>query len=528
MKRPAPRSTSGILKPKPQNNSLQIPCPVCGKLFKKSASIALEVHVFRCLEMGGGGQDGLQVQQHKVKISNTVNTFKSIDENHQVFPSASAQVKVQDEMNHPIATFSNHDTIPSIKIKIATEEAKDKVKEAPETAKQKKPCPFYKKLSPTSFTMDAFCYGVIPDCTAYFLSHFHSDHYMGLTGKFNFGPIYCSPVTAALIQDQLRVKPEFINIIPLDTPFQVQGVSVRLLDANHCPGAAIFLFEIPVPEGGSLKYLHTGDFRASRQHWTNPLLLEKTWDKVYLDTTYCKPVHSFPDQQQVLDVVGEVARRVDAGECLADMISTKNLIKNYFSSSVSTITSLITTGSSTKKNTIFVVGTYLIGKEKVWMEVSKQIHSKVNSEKRKMKVYKILGKYDKTLNDVLSEYPSDARVHVVPMNHINHDQLLKLKGKDNVNVLAFRPTGWTFSSNTTNVTASSAKYTIKSLKPVYLEGNIAVIPLPYSEHSSYSELETFCTTLRIKQIIPTVNLDPKSRQEMSVLFASWKQRSNRK
>lgn len=483
--------------------------------------------MFRCLE---GGQVGRQVQQHKVKISNTVNVVKSIDENHQVCASSSAlyknvEVKVQAETNHPIATSSNQDTIPSTQKKTATEEAKEKVREAPERVK--KPCPFYKKLSPTSFTMDAFCYGRIQDCTAYFLSHFHSDHYMGLTGKFNFGPIYCSPVTAALIQDQLRVKPEFINIIPLDTPFQVQGVSVRLLDANHCPGAAIFLFEIPVSQGGSLKYLHTGDFRASRQHWTNPLLLEKMWDKVYLDTTYCKPVHSFPDQQQVLDVVGEVARRVDTGECLADMISSKNLIKNYFSSSVSTIASLITTGSSTKKNTIFVVGTYLIGKEKVWMEVAKQINSKVYSEKRKMKVYKLLGKHDNTLNDLLSEWPVDARVHVVPMNHINHDQLLKLKGEENVNVIAFRPTGWTFSSNATNPNASS-KYAIKSLKPVYLEGNITVIPLPYSEHSSYTELETFCTTLRIKQIIPTVNLNPKSRQEMSVLFASWKQNSNRK
>jgi DNA cross-link repair 1A protein len=50
------------------------------------------------------------------------------------------------------------------------------------------------------------------------------------------------------------VKPSCVVAVPMNTPTVIQEVEVTLLDANHCPGAAMWLFRL---RNGKV-FLHVG------------------------------------------------------------------------------------------------------------------------------------------------------------------------------------------------------------------------------------------------------------------------------
>ncbi|KAK4055603.1 DNA cross-link repair protein PSO2/SNM1 [Microbotryomycetes sp. JL201] len=182
---------------------------------------------------------------------------------------------------------------------------------------QVKQVPFYKWIEGMEITVDAFRYDKIEGCKAYFLSHAHSDHYQQMNERWCHGPIYCSITTANLIKLKLKVKDEWVHPLPMDQTVQVHGIDVTLIDANHCPGSVLFLFEGPHTDPKSswsktpkriFRYLHCGDFRASPQHINHPAMQGKKMDAVYLDTTYLDPKYCFPPQELVIDACAQLVR----------------------------------------------------------------------------------------------------------------------------------------------------------------------------------------------------------------------------
>ncbi|XP_068955115.1 DNA cross-link repair 1A protein [Petaurus breviceps papuanus] len=340
---------------------------------------------------------------------------------------------------------------------------------------REKKCPFYKKIPGTGFTVDAFQYGAIEGCTAYFLTHFHSDHYAGLSKKFTF-PVYCSKITSNLVKNKLCVQEQYLHPLPMNTVCIVNGLKVVLLDANHCPGAVMILFYLP---NGSVT-LHTGDFRADPSMERYSLLANQKVHTLYLDTTYCSPEYAFPSQQEVIQFAINIA---------------------FESVTLS-------------PRTLVVCGTYSIGKEKIFLAIADVLGSKVAMSQEKYKTLQCLELQE--VNSLITTDWSSALVHLLPMMQINfkglENHLHKCGGKYD-RILAFRPTGWTHSENF----GSLADIVPQS------KGNISVYGIPYSEHSSYLEMKRFVQWLKPQKIISTVNVGSwKCRNKMEKYFNEWK------
>ena len=105
-------------------------------------------------------------------------------------------------------------------------------------------CPDFKRIPQTNFIVDGFTYASKSLTENYFLTHFHSDHWGGITRDWSAGTIYCSLPTANLVHNQLGVEREYLHPLGLNTPVTIESngrpVTVTLFDANHCPGMQFY------------------------------------------------------------------------------------------------------------------------------------------------------------------------------------------------------------------------------------------------------------------------------------------------
>lgn len=442
---------------------------------------------------------------------------------------------------------------------------------AAETASRGKPafqrtCPFYKILPGFSICVDAFRYGAVEGCKAYFLSHFHSDHYIGLTSSWSHGPIYCSHVTANLVRRQLRVDPKWVVELKFDSSKvevpETGGVEVTMIPANHCPGSSLYLFEKVVGRGKNPKVqrvLHCGDFRACPAHVQHPLLRPEILDAVtkknvgqqkldvcYLDTTYLTPKYAFPSQEEVIKACADMCvslskesidendgwektKKERAGSAMAKFVQ-----KETKEEESDTQTS---PGMKPRGRLLVIVGTYSIGKERICLGVARALNSKIYAPPNKQKICAALE--DPELNARLTSNPLEAQVHMQMLMEIRAETLADyLTGyKPHFSrIVGFRPSGWNYRPPNSRGSAGDptvhavlhseswkSRYSMRELVPQRGSTREAqCFGVPYSEHSSFRELTLFCCALRIDRIIPTVNVgSAKSREKMKAWCEKW-------
>ncbi|KAK0146793.1 5' exonuclease Apollo [Merluccius polli] len=296
-----------------------------------------------------------------------------------------------------------------------------------------------------------------PRIRLFFLSHMHSDHTAGLTSTWSGRPIYCSPLSAALLKLKLQVKQQWIHPLEVDEPHMLplddigkERLTVTLIDANHCPGSVMFLFQ-----GYFGSILYTGDFRYAPSMLREPCLRNNiNIDVLYLDNTNCDPTRVLPTRQRATQKIKEIIRSHPDHEV--------------------------------------VIGLYSLGKESLLVDLAMEFKSWVEVSVARMETLRVL-----ELPDVFTTDREACRLRVV----------------DQADVCYANMQQWNRVSPTLAILPTSRP--LVSFHP-----NVHVVP--YSDHSSYRELEDFISALKPTSMIPIVgNCLPGS---FSALLPSRKRR----
>ena len=433
-------------------------------------------------------------------------------------------------------------------------------------------CPFYKIMPGLFICVDAFRYGAVQGCNAYFLSHFHSDHYIGLTSSWCHGAIYCSHVTANLVRRQLRVDPKWVVDLEFDKKVEVpatQGAEVTMIPANHCPGSSLFLFEKVIGKGKNPKVhriLHCGDFRACPAHVQHPKLrpdivdavtgrnlAQQKLDVCYLDTTYLTPKYAFPSQAEVIKACADMCvslskdfvdkndswertKKERAGDGMVKFVRKTSIKEEGDEDEVDIKIEDELPKGKPRGRLLVIVGTYSIGKERICLGVAKALNSKIYAPPNKQKVVAALE--DPELSARMTDDPLAAQVHMQMLMEIRAetlaDYLTSFKPHFS-RIVGFRPSGWNYRPPNSRFTESpsvstvlhsenwKSRYSMAELVPQRGSTREAnCFGVPYSEHSSFRELTMFCCALRIDKIVPTVNVgSAKSREKMKGWCEKW-------
>ncbi|KAJ2227436.1 DNA cross-link repair protein PSO2/SNM1 [Coemansia sp. RSA 485] len=303
-------------------------------------------------------------------------------------------------------------------------------------------------------------------------------------------------------------------------------------------------------------------------------------DYLYLDTTYLEPSYSFPRQSQVIETVGQFCHQINqgAGYLQAHLneirnenskakakgraktvaVSKVSLITQWFRPTQKAIETndskdLMDVSNPTAKSkkgsrVLFVVGTYTIGKEKLFIDIACRIKSKIYVKPDKRKLLECIA--SPSIMALLTDDMYEAQVHAVSLGTVNmqgmSDYLASLQPKSNfTSIVAFSPTGWshagpyipgrkeTVSSivpelpSAVEINSARQKqdscallaafarsahigddtksaFSTQKLKPRGSSSKVTIFPVPYSEHSSFAELARFVCSLDIATIVPTV------------------------
>ena len=245
------------------------------------------------------------------------------------------------------------------------------------------------------------------------------------------------------------------HVIKLD-PSEKETMTVSLIDANHCPGAVMFLFQ-----GYFGNVLYTGDFRYTPDMFVEtPLSSLPPIDTLYLDNTYCTPTSNFPTRKEAKDMMSKIIR------------------------------------SNRSKD--IVVGVRNLGKEDALEDLAIQFKTRIVVSQAMYDTLEIL-----EAKDVFTTDPEAGFIYTVPFNKLNAKFVQEFNPRNELKTkeLVLRKGKWVRELDTIAI-LPTALFVGLGGHPYCNCPEIHIVP--YSDHSSYSELHEFVQKVHPKRILPVV------------------------
>ncbi|KAI9430540.1 beta-lactamase-like protein [Lactarius indigo] len=381
--------------------------------------------------------------------------------------------------------------------------------------------PFHGFIPPFPIRVDEF--GPAPGSTAalHLLSHTHSDHILGLSAKSFASTIICSADAKEMLlrhevyneralkdlelRDEarlsrtfghLRVPPllrdgrfdysgsrDLLRTLPLNTPTKIelsdkQTVTLTLFDANHCPGAVMFLVE-----GSQGAVLHTGDFRAE------PWFLDDIRRNPFLQP------YLAPPETPGSAVVGQRGSKYE-GDPLFKTLDAIYLDNACLLSTTDVPTKsdatfgLVSLMALFPPETSFFINSWTWGYEDILRAIAHHFQSRIHVDRYKHSVYSHLA--DPFLRSLITLDASKTRFHACERfnrcSHASADDVVY------INPVTIGKVKW-------------EQYRLLTESKLRAAQPVTVLLVPLSRHSPLNELRAFVSLFRPTRVVPNT-LDP--------------------
>ncbi|KAI0754799.1 hypothetical protein C8Q80DRAFT_1141172 [Daedaleopsis nitida] len=358
----------------------------------------------------------------------------------------------------------------------------------------------------------------------YLLSHTHTDHLNGLAARSFGQSVVCSQDAKEMLLRHevyaerslrdadlraentrtfahLKVAPQrledgavdylgsrdLLRALPLHTPTKFtlndeEEVKITLLDANHCPGAVMFLVE-----GAKGAVLHTGDLRA--EPWFLESLKRNPFIQQYIhvprskQTPHHYPTHHLPKLDAIyLDTacllnIYDVPPKAEAAERLASLMA------------------------SYPDTTRFFLNVWTWGYEELYKAIARTFHTKIHVDRYKHGVYtNITG--DPFLQSIITRDESLTRFHACErFERCDH---VRVNGRE-----SHTPNGnHVVYVNPVNMdVASWERYLADTSERLRVGKQVNILLVPLARHSPLPELRRFVSLFKPRRVVPNT-LDP--------------------